>query len=85
MSQEILATVVERALIDPSFRAQLQTDPYTALAGYDLSEDERSALVARDTQRVRAMGVDARLSKFAQQNPSQEQDAMMDFMQGLMR
>ena len=63
MSRESLTQVVERASTDPAFRAELHMDPQSALAGYDLSAEERAALVSGDTSRVEALGVDARVTK----------------------
>ena len=63
MSQESLVQVVERASVDSVFRSQLRTDGQSALAGYDLSPEERAALLSGDTSRVASLGVDARVTK----------------------
>src|SRR6266545_5529520 len=42
-------TVLERLLVDPGFKAQLAADPSTALAGYQLDDDERGLLRAQVT------------------------------------
>ena len=63
MSQEALARLVERASTDATFRAQLQSHPERALAGYELTSDERAALISSDTQRSQSIGVDARVTK----------------------
>ena len=63
MSREALVRVVERASMDEAFRAQLQRDPASALAGYDLSAEERAALSSGDAGRLQSLGVDARISK----------------------
>ncbi len=63
MSQATLAEVVERASVDETFRARLQSDPESALAGYELTPEERSALRSGDRAALKALGVDARISK----------------------
>ena len=47
MSQ-ILAEIIERASTDAAFRAQLQSNPEAALAGYALTAEERAALLSGD-------------------------------------
>ena len=44
MSEAAVAEILERALRDRVFAEQLASDPDVALAGYDLSEDERAAI-----------------------------------------
>ena len=66
MSQESLSKIVERASTDPAFRAQLQSNPESALAGYDLTAEERAALMSGDPGRMQGLGVDARVSKMQQ-------------------
>lgn len=44
MSQEALLEIVERAMKDEPFRNLLFTNPEKALAGYDLSDEERELL-----------------------------------------
>ena len=63
MSLESLGTIVERAVSNPAFRAQLTSNPNSALAGYDLTAEERAALLSGDAGQLRALGVDARVSK----------------------
>ena len=43
MSQHARDQILERAMIDPAFRALLARDPSAALAAYDLTPDERAA------------------------------------------
>ena len=62
MTRHALASVVQRALTDAAFRRRLVSDP-TALAGYDLTEEEREVLRGRDAARLGALGVDQRMSK----------------------
>jgi hypothetical protein len=63
MSRETLVQVVERVSTDAAFRAQFESDPTSALAGYDLTGEERTALLNRDATKLQALGVDARLTK----------------------
>ncbi|HLI25727.1 MAG TPA: Os1348 family NHLP clan protein [Chloroflexota bacterium] len=64
MSQQSLARVIERWSTDEAFRAAVQRDPDTALVGYDLTAEERAALIAGDADRLEALGVEARVTKF---------------------
>jgi hypothetical protein len=68
MSQEALAKAVERASADAAFRAQLNSNPESALAGYDLTAEERAALMSEDASQMQSRGVDARISKQADSN-----------------
>ncbi len=55
------ADVAERMIGDAAFRAAVRRDPLGALAGYDVSDEEKLALAAAaDTA---AIGVDARVTK----------------------
>ena len=64
MSKQTMTQVVERASADAKFRAQLERDPDNALAGYDLTPEERAALLSGDDARLREMGLDQRISKW---------------------
>jgi hypothetical protein len=44
VTQAVLKEVIGRAVADEQFRSLLLTDPSTALAGYDLSDEERQLL-----------------------------------------
>jgi len=46
VSQEVLQEILARALEDGRFRQRLLDDPDRALHGYDLSTEEREALIA---------------------------------------
>lgn len=43
--RERLSELVGRAMIDPEFLAELQQTPEAVLAGYELSDDERTAVL----------------------------------------
>ena len=60
MSHEVLNAVLERAMNDAAFRAKLAADPNSALAGYDLTDDERSRFAAGTAQAER---LEDRMSK----------------------
>jgi len=63
MPSKAMEELIERAVSDEAFAEQLRTDPAGALAGYDLTEDEKAALGSRDADRIRGLGVDERISK----------------------
>lgn len=60
MSQQALDSVLERAISDAGFRAQLAKDPATALIGYDLTDEERAAF---KTGSVHVERLEDRMSK----------------------
>jgi hypothetical protein len=60
VSQEARETIVERAMMDPAFRALLTRDPAAALAGYDLTPEERAMF---QTGTARAERLEDRISK----------------------
>ena len=60
MSGEAREMIIERAMTDPAFRALLARDPAAALAGYDLTPDERSQFHAGT---ARAERLEERISK----------------------
>ncbi|HEY7063201.1 MAG TPA: Os1348 family NHLP clan protein [Chloroflexota bacterium] len=70
---EALNKVIERASTDTTFRSRLQSDPASALAGYDLTPDERAAVMSGDSGRMESLGLDARVTKV--DNPAQPGDA----------
>lgn len=53
----------ERAFTDEAFVQRLQTEHERALDEFDLTDDEREALLSLDPTRVEALGVDERISK----------------------
>ncbi len=46
MSQKAVDDLISRMATDPGFHALVRSDPATALAGLDLTEDERTLLLA---------------------------------------
>lgn len=63
MSKSGVEAVVNKAMADESFRKQLQTNPDAALAGFDLTHEEKTAIKSGDSQKLRELGVDERISK----------------------
>jgi hypothetical protein len=63
MSRATLIQVVERVSTDAAFRSEFERDPTAALAGYDLTGEERTALLHRDAAKLQALGVEARITK----------------------
>jgi len=53
----------ERAFTDEAFVQKLQTEHEKALDEYDLTGEEREALLSLDQVKVEALGVDERVSK----------------------
>jgi hypothetical protein len=60
MSIESVEALLRETTESHAFAAQLGEDP-SILTGYDLSEEERAALQARDPGRLRELGVDPEL------------------------
>lgn len=48
MSAEDVRRVLRRAQTDDEFYLSLRRDPETALSGYDLTDEERAAVIRRD-------------------------------------
>ena len=63
MSQDAMAKIIERASTDESFRTQLRSNPEGALAGYELTPEERAAVLSDDSGQMRSLGVDSRVTK----------------------
>lgn len=62
-SPDALSKVIERASADAAFRTRLTSSPASALAGYDLTPEERAAVMSGDSGSMSSLGVDARVSK----------------------
>jgi hypothetical protein len=63
MSVIALQQVITRAVADPSFRTRLATGADSALAGYDLSPEERGILLGGDPTALSGLGLDQRVTK----------------------
>jgi len=60
MALQTVILVLERAHTDDTFRRQCMIDPHRALAGYDLLEEERVALLTGALKQLQALGVERR-------------------------
>jgi hypothetical protein len=65
MSLEAVQAVLERTVTDPDFRTQLFTQPDEALATYELTSDENSALrdLCLDASQSESAALDRRETK----------------------
>ena len=65
MSKATVEQLIGKLLIDAAFRSSVITDPASALAGYDLTDEERDAFTRIDTASFDAAAshLDRRLSK----------------------
>jgi hypothetical protein len=52
MSRAAVSELLDRALLDEGFRRTVEADPEGTLAGFDLSAEERSALLSRDLTKM---------------------------------
>ncbi len=63
MPSEAFQQLIERAVTDEAFASRLQSDRDAALADYELTEDERQALLSGDPEKLSALGLDERITK----------------------
>ena len=56
MSRYAVNSLLYRLKKDPTYRAHFLREPEAALAGVDLTDDERRAFVARDARRINELG-----------------------------
>jgi hypothetical protein len=56
VSRYAVNSLLYRLKKDPAFRATFLADPASALAGADLTVDERAAFFARDMRRINELG-----------------------------
>jgi len=54
---------VVTAMADESFRQKVKQNPDAALAGYDLTPEEKAAIKSGNAARLRELGVDERITK----------------------
>jgi hypothetical protein len=54
---------VVTAMADESFRRKVKENPDTALAGYDLTPEEKAAIKSGNSAKLRELGVDERITK----------------------
>jgi hypothetical protein len=61
MSKQAVEQVLMRALGDGDFRALLRTDPDAALARFNLTDEERQAILTGNRAALLDFGIDKRL------------------------
>ena len=54
MSQQAMEAIVGRSLMDPDYRDLFFADPDQALASYELTKEERAALLSVDAETLDA-------------------------------
>ena len=77
--EDKLVRIVERACTEAAFRDHLARDPGTALAEYQLTAEERAALID-DAGALRGAALDARLAKL----DIREQEAVIDWIRNVL-
>jgi hypothetical protein len=65
MSKAAVESVIQKAMSDENFRTRLKQNAESALTGYDLTPDEKSAITSGNSAKLKAMGVDERITKDA--------------------
>jgi hypothetical protein len=63
MSKAGLEKLVQTAMADESFRRKIKENPDVALAGYDLTPEEKAAIKSGNAAKLRELGVDERITK----------------------
>jgi len=63
MASQHLIELLERANTEPAFRMELERNPEEVLSRFNLTEQEKAAVLSRRTARLRELGVDIRLAK----------------------
>jgi len=63
MSKDGVDALVKKAMSDETFRKQIKDNPDTALAGYDLTPEEKAAIKSGNAAKLREFGVDERITK----------------------
>lgn len=76
MTVQAVEEVLRRAQEDPDFRRRLETDPDTAMHGYDIDYEERAAIISGDSDRLQELGVSAALSDLAPDYHPRRQDPL---------
>jgi hypothetical protein len=65
MSKAGVEALAQKAMADESFRGRIKENPDAALAGYDLTAEEKAAIKSGNTAKLRELGVDERITKSA--------------------
>ena len=62
MSMEGMEKILERGAREPDFATKIRKDP-SLLDQYELTADERAALLSRDLDKIESLGMDERVTK----------------------
>jgi hypothetical protein len=68
MAQNVVETVIRKAVIDEAFRALLLTNPTEALSGFDLTEAEHTQLSKLDGSAFEVNNLEDRVSRGSSPN-----------------
>ena len=63
MSKAGVEAFAEKAMADETFRRKIKENPDAALAGFDLTSEEKAAIKSGNASRLRELGVDERITK----------------------
>src|SRR3984893_15459261 len=75
MSKAGLDSLVQKAMADESFRKKIKENPDAALAGYDLTAEEKAAIKSGNAAKLRELGGDERITKPVLAPPQSQQPA----------
>jgi hypothetical protein len=65
MSKAGVEAFAAKAVADMTFRQKIKENPDAALAGYDLTSEEKAAVKSGNASRLRELGIDERITKSA--------------------
>ncbi len=65
MSKAGVEAFAAKAVADKTFRQKIKENPDAALAGYDLTSEEKAAVKSGNASRLRELGIDERITKSA--------------------
>jgi hypothetical protein len=63
VSKAGVESLVQKAMADETFRRKIKENPDSAMAGYDLTSEEKAAIKSGNTAKLRELGVDERITK----------------------
>lgn len=62
MSKEAMMAVLDKAAKNIGFRVKLIEDPYETLKAFDLTEEEKEALLSGEQEDLERVGLDSRVA-----------------------
>ncbi len=65
MSKAGVEAFAAKAVADMTFRQKIKENPDAALAGFDLTSEEKAAVKSGNASRLRELGIDERITKEA--------------------